>query len=90
MPEDAEPEEWHGQLWRAWDALRYDRTYLPMGGGELPVFFSSIDGYAQRYGIAGQDFDEFLILFRAIDDEWLTWCSERAKERQAMEEARRR
>ncbi len=88
MPEDAEPEEWHNQLWQAWETLRYDRPYLAMGG-EMPVFFSSISDYAERYGIVGHDFDEFLALFKAIDGEWLTWCAERAKERKSMEEARR-
>ena len=43
------------------DALRYDRCYLPWGGGELRVFFSSLKDSTQRYGIAGWDFDEFLL-----------------------------
>lgn len=89
MPEDAEPEEWHGLLWRAWEALRYDRPYLAMGG-EMPVSFASINAYAQRYGIERQDFDEFLYLFKEIDDEWLAICVEREKERQAREEAKRK
>ncbi|MCO5071143.1 MAG: hypothetical protein M9944_08055 [Rhizobiaceae bacterium] len=89
MPEDAEPEDWHDGIWRAWDVLRYDRPYLAMGG-EMPVSFASISAYADRYGIAGQDFDEFLMLFRAIDDEWLAICVEREKERQAREDAKRK
>jgi hypothetical protein len=89
MPEDAEPEDWHAPLWQAWETLRYDRPYLAMGG-EMPVTFAAINAYAARYGIVGQDFDEFFTLFRAIDDEWLAWVTEKAKEERAREEAKRK
>ena len=86
MPEEAEPEDWHDLIWQAWEDLRYDRPYLAMGG-ELPVSFTAIETYARRYGLVGMEFEEFKVLFRAVDDEWLTYRAEKDKEESARREA---
>jgi hypothetical protein len=78
-PEDAAPELWHDFYWRAFEALRYDRQYGALGG-ESPISFLAIDAYARRYGIESDAFDRFLRLVNAIDDEWMKWRAERAKE----------
>lgn len=78
-PPDAAPELWHDFYWRAFEALRYDRHYGAWGG-ESPIAFVAIDAYARRYGIEGEAFDRFIGLINAIDDEWLSWKAERAKE----------
>lgn len=71
---------WHDFYWRAFDLLRYDRQYGAWGG-ESPISFVAIDAYARRYGIDGEAFDRFVSLINAVDDEWLGWKAERAKER---------
>lgn len=52
-------------IWSAYAALRTDRQ---IGIEHGPIMFSSIDRYADRYGIASvDDFDRFLKLIRAMD-----------------------
>lgn len=79
-PPDAAPELWHDFYWRAFEALRYDRQYGAFGG-ESPISFLAIDAYARRYGIDGEGFDRFLSLVNAVDDTWLDWKAEKAKEK---------
>lgn len=79
-PVEATPELWHDFYWRAFEALRYDRQYGAFGG-ESPIGFVAIDAYARRYGIDGDAFDRFMRLVNAIDDEWLGWKAERAKDK---------
>lgn len=80
-PEEAEPADWHPLYWRAWAALRYDRPYGAMGG-EGPVPYAAISGYAKDHGIAGNDFRTFHILFAAIDAEWLDYVAEIQNEKE--------
>ncbi len=54
---------------RAWQALRFDRQYFAFGG-ETPISFMALDGYARRYGIEGEAFERFLAFMTALDDEW--------------------
>lgn len=50
--------------WEAFQALATDRQ---IGMALGPVPWSSIDRYANRYGIAGDAFDRFCDLIRAMD-----------------------
>ncbi|WP_312222565.1 phage tail assembly chaperone [Rhizobium rhizoryzae] len=83
MPEEAEPQGWDGYLWRAWNALKFDRNYPGMGG-ETPISYTAYARYADDHGIRGEEFEFFLKMMQAIDDEWLSW---RAEQRRREEEA---
>lgn len=48
--------------------------------GRIP--FSAIDGYARRYRIAGAGFDLLSLLIEKLDDAFLAFDAERAKEAQ--------
>ncbi|WP_339085972.1 hypothetical protein [Hyphomicrobium sp. ghe19] len=79
-PIEAEPQLWHDLYWRAWDALRYERTYGAFGG-ELPVSYLAISQYARDHDITGQDFHTFRSLFGVIDAAWLEEVARRQKEK---------
>jgi hypothetical protein len=87
-PQDAYVPEWCETYWRAWHALRFDRQYGAMGG-ESPISFASFDAYARRYEITGIQFDTFLVLVGAMDDEYLQHAARVAKESREIEERRR-
>lgn len=59
-------------------------------GGESPIIFLSLDAYARRYGIADVEFEQFLALVGAMDDEYLEHVSRvaQAEKERAAEEAR--
>lgn len=59
--------------------LRFDRQYGAFGG-ETPISFMALDGYARRYGIEGEAFERFLAFLTALDDEWLEYVSVRQKD----------
>jgi hypothetical protein len=75
--------------WEAWGALRYDRAYIGMSGSEMPIPFSSLDGYARRYGIDGELFDRFVRFISVIDFVFLDTQREAAKAEAAKSEADR-
>jgi hypothetical protein len=77
-PAGAEPEAWHAFYLRAWQVLRFDRQYGAFGG-ETPISFMALDGYARRYGIEGEAFERFLAFMTALDDEWLEYMAAQAK-----------
>lgn len=52
-------------------------------GGRIP--FASIDRYARRYRVEGSGFDVLVALIDALDNEYLAWESEKAKERAAAQ-----
>ncbi len=57
-------------------------------GGESPILFSALENYARVHGIAGQDFEDFIDLMRALDEVWLEHRAEqdkRARERREKE-----
>jgi hypothetical protein len=56
--------------WAAFGALSTDR---PVGMGRGPIPWGSIDRYADRYGITGDDFDRFCALIRALDAVYLSF-----------------
>ena len=57
-------------MWRAFAALSSDRQ---IGMDLGPIMFSSIEKYAERFGIDGVDaFDRFSFLIRAMDRDWLS------------------
>ena len=76
IDDEAEPQEWHGLYWRAWAALRHDRSYGAMGG-EGPIHYASLSRYARDHGVEGDDFRLFHIFMTAIDAEWLDHVAER-------------
>lgn len=51
--------------WRAFRALSSDRQ-VGMAAG--PVLWSSIDRFAQRYNVDGDDFDRFTAIIQAMDE----------------------
>lgn len=55
-------------VWCAFAQLRTDRQ---IGLDRGPIMFSSINDYADRYGIVGDidEFDRFVVLIRAMDAE---------------------
>ena len=55
--------------WEAFARLSTDRP-VGLGGGAIP--WSSIDRYASRHGIVGDDFNRFCALIRAMDAVYLT------------------
>jgi hypothetical protein len=69
-PDDAVWPAWSGHIREAWSELRDDRHVGAMGGMGR-IYFSAIDQYAARFGIAGSYFDSLLIFIRAIDDEYI-------------------
>ena len=71
-PEQAERPAWSGMYWGAWRALHNDR-FWGAGGGLSEIYFSAKDGYAKRYGIYGDDFDLFLTLISAMDEEFVSF-----------------
>lgn len=77
--------EWSGYLVAAWNHLRDDRHWGDTGecGG---IFYASISAYASDHGIAGDEFDRFLTFLRTIDDEFVAFSAEQAK--QAIERAK--
>lgn len=77
-PQDAQWPPWSGYIRTAWDALRDDRFMGDMGGMG-GIYSTAIDGYAQRHGIEGEDFDNFVTFIRALDTEFLRHISEKRK-----------
>lgn len=77
-PDEAKWPLWSGYLQSAFHELRDDRHYGAMGGLGR-IYFQAINAYAERYGIDGSAFDEFLTFMRAIDDEYMAVQNERAK-----------
>ena len=57
-----EREPWMDFYLDAFFELDSDRN-----AGGMPIPWTSIDGYAQRHGILGRDFDIFKDLVRALD-----------------------
>lgn len=81
-PEDAQWPVWAGYVRAAWHELRDDRFYGAMGGMGR-IYFAAMDTYAQRYEIAGSDFDNFVTFMRALDDEYIAHMNEKQKTEQA-------
>lgn len=69
-PDDATVPEWAGATWRAFWRLQFDRQITGMGP-PAPIAFATIDAYARRYGIVGEDFEVFHRLIVAMDGEFL-------------------
>jgi hypothetical protein len=59
--------ELFGHLRFEWDAFRALSTDRPVGLAMGPIPWSSIDRFADRYGIAGDDFDRLAELIQAMD-----------------------
>lgn len=87
-PDDAVVPEWAETHWQAWHTLRFDRQYGAFGG-ESPISFLSLDAYARRYEIAGVEFEVFLELLGALDDEYLQHVARVAKDAKDAEDRRR-
>jgi hypothetical protein len=56
--------------WEAFGALSTDR---PVGFDRGAIPWSSIDRFAQRYAIEGDEFDRFCRLIRAMDSAYLAY-----------------
>ncbi|MHB2265658.1 phage tail assembly chaperone [Aliihoeflea sp. PC F10.4] len=64
---------WLSFCWQAFWDLHTDRP--SSFGGALPIPFSSVDRYAQRYGIGAVDhFDSFADVIRRMDRAYLKWA----------------
>lgn len=67
------PEEFPSDLLvylSAFNRLMHDRHYGAFGGA-TPIHYIAISAYARDFGIAGDDFDTFLLLIGALDAEYL-------------------
>lgn len=84
MPEwrDDAPEvpPWLTFYLNAWQEVSTDRAYT--FGTPLPIPYSRIRGYANDYGIRGEDFEYFLALMRGADRAWLDTQQERREREQ--------
>ncbi len=76
---EVEMPEWSGYLFTAWKSLRHDRKYFDMGGCG-GIYYSSISAYAGDHGLAGDPFAEFEFYLRVMDDEYVAFSGEKAKE----------
>lgn len=85
-PTDAEWPAWSGWIREAWRALSEDRFYGAMGGVGR-VYFTAKDAYAARFGIVGEAFEHFLILFDALDDVYVEFTNDQAREKARSEHA---
>lgn len=56
-------------------------TIIEPRAGRIP--FVATDGYARRFGIAGSAFDMLVSLIDKLDDEFMKWEAEKARERAA-------
>ena len=56
---------------RAFRDLSTDR---PVGLDRGAIPWRSIDAYAMRYGLVGDDFERFVGIIRAMDDAYLAYC----------------
>ncbi|MBX9911203.1 MAG: hypothetical protein K2Z25_21175 [Beijerinckiaceae bacterium] len=77
--EQAEMPEWSGYLMTAWNQLRNDRHWGDMGGCS-GMFYAAMSAYARDHGLIGEELDEFLIFLRVMDDEYVAFSGEQAKE----------
>lgn len=77
-PEEAQWPPWSVHIQVAFNELRDDRFYGSMGGLGR-IYFTAIERYAQRFGIEGSAFDDFVTYVRAIDDEYVLVTNERAE-----------
>jgi len=76
-PEAGALDPLHAPFMEAWETLRDDRPPDGFGGGGF-IPFTAIDRWAERACIAGEDFDLYLTLIRALDGEYLRWRAEKA------------
>lgn len=83
---DEEWPPWSGFIRAAWQDLRDDRHMGDMG--EMGrIYWAAIDRYAERHEISGNDFDEFLMFVRVLDDEFMRHLSEKRKAEDAAKKA---
>lgn len=64
--------------WLGWHDLRDDRQLGAMGGCS-GIFYSAISQYAHDRGLSGQELQIFMVLIRAMDNEYIAWVSEQQK-----------
>lgn len=87
-PQEAEWPDWSGHVRAAWSELRDDRFRGAMGGIGR-IYFTAIDRYAARFGIAGEDFDFFHWAFRVLDDEYVRHIQELEEEQRRKHDTSR-
>jgi len=80
---------WLVPAWEAFSILSGDRQIGAMGGAG-PIPFTSIDRYAAREGIEGEDFDELLHFLRHLDGIYLKWAAAEAEKRAKAAKAKGR
>ena len=69
------PEEWEW-VYSAYWGLSGSRRFSGTGGvGAIP--FEVVDSYAMRMGIEGDAFEEFWLLFQAMDHKFLAYFREK-------------
>jgi len=60
-----------------WEAFAQLSTDRPVGLSRGAIPWSSIDRYAARHGIDGDDFNRFCALIRAMDAAYLTYFKDK-------------
>lgn len=70
---------WADYILKAWNALTNDRARYEMGGCS-GIWYASISAYARDHGLSGDGFSDFELFFKAMDDEYVSYTAEKAKE----------
>lgn len=65
-------------VWEAFAVLSDDRPLGFAAPGRIP--WSAMDRFARRHDIEGPDFDDFVVLIRALDSAWIEEMRRRSKE----------
>lgn len=71
--------DWAGSIFNAWQMLKNDRQFFDMGGCS-GIRYAAISAYAADHGVAPDEFGSFLTFLRVMDDEYVTFSAEKAKE----------
>lgn len=77
--EEDEMPSWAGYLVEAWNALLHDRHRSDMGGCS-GIFYRSISAYARDHGLVGDLFHDFHLFLRAMDDEYVAYSAQKARD----------
>jgi hypothetical protein len=61
--------DWFNPYLKAWEQLRYDRSYGSNGTGR--IWYHSMSSYAASHGFVGETFSDFIQYLTALDNEYL-------------------
>lgn len=70
--------EWAAYIVSAWFQLTNDRAHYDTGACS-GIWYASISDYAKDHSLSGDEFSDFLLFFRAIDNVYVEVTGEAAK-----------